>query len=203
MENISVNYTDIPLLLIKIQQRLTSLENKIDILVSRGLPANHPEQKPIPLAVQSPAQVNPPAVTQKQVPANPGNAVRPGNNNRSRRRMLYKVVCAECKKECEIPFKPNGDRPVYCRECFARRKAGNSLKAGAESKSQEVPLAAISSIDEKQAVEKEELVENKEPVVNKAPVKKKNVVVRKKSVAVKKAFHKIKALKASKKKKAR
>ncbi|MDD5681408.1 MAG: hypothetical protein PHI59_09245, partial [Candidatus Omnitrophica bacterium] len=28
-------------------------------------------------------------------------------------------------KECEVPFKPSGDRPVYCKECFSKRKAGN------------------------------------------------------------------------------
>lgn len=34
----------------------------------------------------------------------------------------FKAVCAECKKECEVPFKPSGDRPVYCRDCFSKRK---------------------------------------------------------------------------------
>jgi CxxC-x17-CxxC domain-containing protein len=31
---------------------------------------------------------------------------------------LTTVVCAKCGKSCEIPFKPKGDRPVYCRNCF-------------------------------------------------------------------------------------
>jgi len=29
-----------------------------------------------------------------------------------------------CNKECEVPFKPSGDRPVYCKECFSKRKGG-------------------------------------------------------------------------------
>jgi CxxC-x17-CxxC domain-containing protein len=37
-------------------------------------------------------------------------------------REMFKAICAECKKECEVPFKPREDRPVYCRECFAKRK---------------------------------------------------------------------------------
>jgi CxxC-x17-CxxC domain-containing protein len=41
-----------------------------------------------------------------------------------RPREMFKATCAECKKECEVPFKPSGDRPVYCRECFAKRKEG-------------------------------------------------------------------------------
>lgn len=42
----------------------------------------------------------------------------------SRPREMHKAVCAECKKECEVPFKPSSDRPIYCRDCFAKRKGG-------------------------------------------------------------------------------
>ncbi len=37
-------------------------------------------------------------------------------------REMHKAICADCKKECEVPFKPREDRPVYCKECFAKRK---------------------------------------------------------------------------------
>ncbi len=37
-------------------------------------------------------------------------------------RKMYKATCAECGKECEVPFKPSGDRPVYCRDCWAKRR---------------------------------------------------------------------------------
>jgi len=33
-----------------------------------------------------------------------------------RPREMHKAVCAECKKECEVPFKPSTDRPIYCKE---------------------------------------------------------------------------------------
>ena len=39
-------------------------------------------------------------------------------------REMFKATCADCKKECEVPFKPSGDRPVYCKECFSKRKGG-------------------------------------------------------------------------------
>lgn len=35
---------------------------------------------------------------------------------------MFKAICAECKKECEVPFKPREDRPVYCKDCFAKNK---------------------------------------------------------------------------------
>jgi CxxC-x17-CxxC domain-containing protein len=37
-------------------------------------------------------------------------------------REMHKATCEECKKECEVPFKPSGDRPVYCKDCFSKRK---------------------------------------------------------------------------------
>lgn len=37
-------------------------------------------------------------------------------------REMFKAICADCKKECEVPFKPREDRPVYCKECFSKRK---------------------------------------------------------------------------------
>lgn len=43
-------------------------------------------------------------------------------------RVLYQAVCADCCKRCEVPFKPSGDRPVYCPACFAIRKAGHVPK---------------------------------------------------------------------------
>ena len=37
-------------------------------------------------------------------------------------REMHPAVCAECKQETTVPFKPSGDRPVYCRDCFQKRK---------------------------------------------------------------------------------
>lgn len=28
------------------------------------------------------------------------------------------TVCAQCGLEARVPFKPRGDRPVYCSKCF-------------------------------------------------------------------------------------
>jgi len=37
-------------------------------------------------------------------------------------REMHKAICAECKKECDVPFKPTEGRPVYCRDCFQKHK---------------------------------------------------------------------------------
>lgn len=35
---------------------------------------------------------------------------------------MHRAICAECNKECEVPFKPFGDKPVFCRNCFKNRE---------------------------------------------------------------------------------
>jgi CxxC-x17-CxxC domain-containing protein len=30
----------------------------------------------------------------------------------------FQATCSECKALCEVPFKPNGKKPVFCRDCF-------------------------------------------------------------------------------------
>lgn len=39
---------------------------------------------------------------------------------------LHKAICADCNKECEVPFRPNGRKPVYCKECFDRNEGKGS-----------------------------------------------------------------------------
>jgi CxxC-x17-CxxC domain-containing protein len=37
-------------------------------------------------------------------------------------RESYEVVCAECGAQTTVPFKPSGNRPVYCRDCFRNKR---------------------------------------------------------------------------------
>lgn len=37
-------------------------------------------------------------------------------------REQFDAVCAECGAHCQVPFKPREDRPVYCSDCFAKKK---------------------------------------------------------------------------------
>jgi CxxC-x17-CxxC domain-containing protein len=41
--------------------------------------------------------------------------------------MLYvPIVCAECGNDAMVPFRPRGDRPVYCSDCFSRMREETS-----------------------------------------------------------------------------
>jgi CxxC-x17-CxxC domain-containing protein len=43
-----------------------------------------------------------------------------GNNGGyNRQRQMYPAVCASCGKDCQIPFEPREERPVYCSDCYS------------------------------------------------------------------------------------
>ena len=37
-------------------------------------------------------------------------------------RVMHPAVCANCGAECEVPFQPKEERPVYCSTCYAEMK---------------------------------------------------------------------------------
>jgi CxxC-x17-CxxC domain-containing protein len=47
-----------------------------------------------------------------------------GGDRGDRPMQLHKATCASCQKLCEVPFKPSGDKPVYCSDCFKKRDGG-------------------------------------------------------------------------------
>ncbi len=53
-----------------------------------------------------------------------------GNNRPAADREFFKATCASCHKACEVPFRPTGDKPVYCRECFANKAPSDGRMGG-------------------------------------------------------------------------
>jgi CxxC-x17-CxxC domain-containing protein len=53
-----------------------------------------------------------------------GNGGGNGGGERSgggRPREMFTATCSQCGGVAEVPFNPRGDKPVYCRDCFASR----------------------------------------------------------------------------------
>jgi CxxC-x17-CxxC domain-containing protein len=40
-------------------------------------------------------------------------------------REMHPAVCAQCGKETTVPFKPSGDRPVYCSDCYSTQRGSS------------------------------------------------------------------------------
>lgn len=43
---------------------------------------------------------------------------------------MHKAICADCGNSCEVPFKPSGDRPVLCSNCFKGKDSMSSNRSG-------------------------------------------------------------------------
>lgn len=62
-----------------------------------------------------------------------------GSSNRrygdkdSGRPQMHQAICSECGKECEVPFRPTGDRPIFCNNCFPKHDNKNSMRFGRKS----------------------------------------------------------------------
>jgi len=35
----------------------------------------------------------------------------------------HPATCSDCGKETMVPFKPTPGKPVYCRDCYSKRRA--------------------------------------------------------------------------------
>jgi len=104
---------DMAVLMAKIQQQLVTLEKKLDSLISQS------SEKPF-----SGEHYSKPF----QRFDNFRHHEKRDQGNSYRERRFSKAICADCHKECEVPFKPTGDRPVYCKDCFSRRKQGGTFR---------------------------------------------------------------------------
>jgi CxxC-x17-CxxC domain-containing protein len=62
-----------------------------------------------------------------------------GNRERNERGgdgpgVMFTATCSECGNKCEVPFKPSGDKPVYCSTCFGAKKNANESRGSINSK---------------------------------------------------------------------
>ena len=50
------------------------------------------------------------------------------------RSTMHKAICSQCGAACEVPFRPSGERPIFCSNCFKGQGNASSRpnKFGAE-----------------------------------------------------------------------
>ncbi|MBU2522930.1 MAG: hypothetical protein KKE23_01415 [Nanoarchaeota archaeon] len=49
-----------------------------------------------------------------------------GRDRDSGPREMHNVVCTKCGSNCQVPFKPTGNKPVLCSDCFRKEGGGSS-----------------------------------------------------------------------------
>lgn len=42
------------------------------------------------------------------------------SRDRPQRREMFDVTCTKCGKDARVPFKPTGNKPVLCSDCFSK-----------------------------------------------------------------------------------
>ncbi|MDP3791768.1 MAG: hypothetical protein Q8R38_06985 [Candidatus Omnitrophota bacterium] len=131
----------------KMQQQLNFLEKKIDILIGQSSQTPFKEEQPKPF--------------QRFDRSHHHGERRPDANYRER--VLHKAICAECKQECEVPFKPSGERPVYCKDCFSKRKGGGAFKGRHDTGPKEAARDETGHMDTPHGGEKKKFFGKKRP----------------------------------------
>jgi CxxC-x17-CxxC domain-containing protein len=43
---------------------------------------------------------------------------------------MFQATCVTCGKPCEVPFKPDGSRPIYCREHYGNKSSAPAQSGG-------------------------------------------------------------------------
>jgi CxxC-x17-CxxC domain-containing protein len=61
---------------------------------------------------------------------------------------LHAAKCSECGETCEVPFKPDPHRPVYCKECWAKRRRAKAVQRGPPRRTPRPPSAPSASTNE-------------------------------------------------------
>ncbi|MEK6819228.1 MAG: CxxC-x17-CxxC domain-containing protein, partial [Nanoarchaeota archaeon] len=56
---------------------------------------------------------------------------------------MHEVTCDKCGKRCEVPFKPTGDKPVYCSDCFRKEESPrNNFSSNNQNGSSQTGISA-------------------------------------------------------------
>ena len=49
-----------------------------------------------------------------------------------RDRQMHDAVCSNCGRRCQVPFRPTGEKPVFCSDCFEKQR--NSMPQRSEGR---------------------------------------------------------------------
>ena len=51
-----------------------------------------------------------------------------GRRDSSDRFTMHQTTCSKCGNECEVPFRPTGEKPVFCNKCFENVRHSDSRR---------------------------------------------------------------------------
>ena len=57
-----------------------------------------------------------------------------GGRDAGRAQTLHDATCTDCGSKTQVPFRPTGEKPVFCRDCFAAKREGGNDRGGFQDK---------------------------------------------------------------------
>lgn len=52
-------------------------------------------------------------------------------------KVMYDATCTNCGNQCQVPFKPSGDKPVLCDNCFSKKREDSNREYKSSNQNRE------------------------------------------------------------------
>ncbi|MFA5886736.1 MAG: CxxC-x17-CxxC domain-containing protein [Patescibacteria group bacterium] len=133
-------------------KKMVSSTGQAPLAVSGNNQANSSltaSQKITPSSVPS-SKIAPPPPVYQTAPSEPKNTNVAANQRPVASRQVksgYSASCASCGKETSTIFKPDGVRPVYCRECLSQKKEEKRLELEKRHLAKEVERQSLTNFN--------------------------------------------------------
>ncbi len=73
-----------------------------------------------------------------------------GGFRRSSDMQMHDATCSKCGARCKVPFRPTGNKPVFCSDCFRANEEGSNFSSRDSRNERSAPRNDVSSDQFKQ-----------------------------------------------------
>lgn len=67
------------------------------------------------------------------------------NRDDRKRSTMHQATCSNCNQPCEVPFRPTGEKPVFCHNCFRGKRDNRDYRGGSQDHSRPSQLDEINA----------------------------------------------------------
>lgn len=58
-----------------------------------------------------------------------------GGRSSGGRTQMHDAVCSDCGKDCQVPFRPTGSKPIFCSNCFENQGSSSNSRSFSNNRS--------------------------------------------------------------------
>jgi len=96
----------------------------------------------------------------------------------------FTAICDKCGESCEVPFKPTSGKPIFCNDCFGKKRDEGGKSAGPSKEQFEIINSKLDKILKALGLANSVVAEKKQPVkpVVEPKLDKKMLIVKPKNI---------------------